>query len=52
MEQVNLQLTRTPYKKPTMKINPKIKNIFEFKMEDFELCDYVCHDAIKGEMAV
>ncbi|AXH15915.1 thymidylate synthase [Malaciobacter mytili] len=52
MEQVKLQLTRTPYEKPKMKINKNVKNINDFKMEDFELVDYVCHEAIKGEMAV
>lgn len=52
IEQVNLQLTRTPHKKPSMKINPNIKNIFDFKMEDFELIDYICDESIKGEMAV
>ncbi|WP_428023439.1 thymidylate synthase [Arcobacter sp.] len=52
MEQVNLQLTRTPHKKPTMKINPNIKDINDFKMEDFELVDYICDEPIKGEMAV
>ncbi len=52
MQQVNLQLTRTPYEKPKMKINKNVKNINDFKMQDFELVDYVCHEAIKGEMAV
>ncbi|MGB1226838.1 MAG: thymidylate synthase [Poseidonibacter sp.] len=52
MEQVNLQLTRTPYKKPSMKINPDIKDINDFKMSDFELIDYVCDESIKAKMAV
>jgi thymidylate synthase len=52
MEQVKLQLTRTPYKKPTMKINPQIKDINGFKMEDFELLNYECDEPIKAEMAV
>ncbi|PPK61660.1 thymidylate synthase [Malaciobacter marinus] len=52
MEQVKLQLTRTPYEKPEMKINKDIKNINDFKMSDFELVNYKCHEAIKGEMAV
>lgn len=52
IEQVNLQLSRTPHKKPTMKINPDIKSIFDFKMDDFELCDYVCDEPIKAVMAV
>ncbi|MGA1932849.1 thymidylate synthase [Arcobacter sp. YIC-464] len=52
MEQVNLQLSRTPHKKPTMKINLDIKDINDFKMEDFELVDYVCDEPIKAVMAV
>ncbi len=52
VEQVNLQLSRTPYKKPRMKINPEVKDINDFKMEDFELLDYVCDEAIKAKMAV
>lgn len=52
IEQANLQISREPYKKPTMKINKDIKNIFDFKMEDFELCDYEAHPHIKGVMAV
>ena len=50
--QVNLQLTREPYKKPSMKINPDIKNIEDFKMEDFELVGYESHESIKAKMAV
>lgn len=52
LEQVNLQLTREPYKLPTMKINNDSKNILDFKYEDFELVDYKCHPRIKGEVAV
>ena len=51
-DQVNLQLSRTPYKKPTMKINAEIKDINDFKMSDFELIDYVCDESIKAVMAV
>lgn len=51
-DQVKLQLTREPFKKPTMKINPNVKDINDFKMEDFELVGYECHEAIKGQMAV
>ncbi|MGB5792329.1 thymidylate synthase [Poseidonibacter sp.] len=50
--QVKLQLTREPLALPTMKINPDIKNIEDFKMEDFELIGYESHEAIKGQMAV
>jgi thymidylate synthase len=52
MEQVKLQLTREPFPLPTMKINPEIKNIFDFKFEDFELVGYQAHPHIKGEVAV
>lgn len=40
IEQVKLQLTRTPKTPPIMKINPDVKNIFDFKYEDFELVEY------------
>ena len=52
MDQVNLQLSRTPHKLPTMKINPNIKDINDFKMEDFELINYECDEPIKAIMAV
>ena len=52
MDQVNLQLSRTPYKKPTMKINAEIKDINDFKMSDFELLDYKCDESIKAVMAI
>lgn len=52
LEQVNLQLSREPRPLPTMHINPDIKNIFDFKFEDFRLDNYNPHDAIKGIVAV
>lgn len=52
MEQVKLQLTRKPYTLPTMKLNPVVKNIFDFKYEDFTLENYQSHPAIKAEVAV
>jgi thymidylate synthase len=52
LEQVDLQLSRTPRKLPTMKINPEVKDIFGFKYEDFELVDYEPHPHIKGEVSV
>jgi thymidylate synthase len=52
MDQVNLQLSRTPYKLPSMKINPAVKDINDFKMSDFELVNYVCDEPIKAVMAV
>ena len=51
-EQAELQLSRTPKKLPTMKMNPNIKDIFEFTFEDFELLDYDPHPHIKGAVAV
>lgn len=50
--QAKLQLSRTPFSAPTMKINKDIKSIFDFKMEDFELQDYESHESIKAKMAV
>ena len=52
MEQVQLQLTREPRSLPQMKINPDVKNIFDFKFEDFELTDYDPHPHIKGIVSV
>jgi thymidylate synthase len=52
MEQVKLQLSREARKLPKMKLNPEIKDIFEFKFEDFILEDYNPHPAIKGKVAV
>ncbi|MFP4098619.1 MAG: thymidylate synthase [Alphaproteobacteria bacterium] len=51
-EQVRLQLSRTPHPLPQMKINPDIKNIFEFKYEDFELVNYTHEPPIKAPVAV
>lgn len=51
-DQVKLQLSRRPYPLPQMKINPDIKDIDDFKFEDFELVNYQCHPAIKGDVAV
>ena len=52
MEQIKLQLSREPRKLPTMKINPNVKSIYDFKYEDFELEGYDPHPAIKGVVAV
>ena len=51
-EQAELQLTRKPFALPQMKINPSIKNIFDFKFEDFELLNYQSHPGIKAPVAV
>jgi len=52
IEQVKLQLTREPRELPTMKINPNVKNIFEFQYEDFSLENYHPHPPIKGVVSV
>lgn len=52
MEQVKLQLSRDFYPLPTMKINPAVKDIFEFKFEDFTLENYQSHPGIKAPVAV
>ena len=52
LEQVREQLSRAPRHLPTMKINPDVKSIFDFKYEDFELSDYDPHPHIKGVVAV
>ena len=51
-EQAKLQLTRTPFPLPTMKINSEVKDIFGFKFEDFSLEGYQSHPAIKAPVAV
>jgi thymidylate synthase len=52
IDQAKLQLKRKPYKLPKMKINPKVKSIFKFKFEDFELVDYESHPPIKAQISV
>jgi thymidylate synthase len=52
MEQTDLQLSREPRPLPTMRLNPDVKNIFDFKYEDFELLNYDPHPHIKGVVAV
>jgi thymidylate synthase len=51
-EQAKLQLSRTPFPLPTMKINPAVKDIFGFKFEDFTLENYQSHPGIKAPVAV
>ena len=52
IEQAKLQLTRTPRRLPTMKINPDVKSIFDFKYEDFTLEDYDPYEHIKATVSV
>lgn len=52
LEQINKQLTRTPRELPTMKINPNVKSIYDFKYDDFELENYNPYKGIKGKVAV
>ncbi len=52
LEQAKLQLSRTPKPLPKMKINPEIKSIFDFEIEDFELMEYEFHPHIKAEVAI
>jgi thymidylate synthase len=52
LDQAREQLTRKPYALPTMRLNPDVKNIFEFKYEDFKLENYQAHPTIKAEIAV
>jgi thymidylate synthase len=52
LEQVDLQLSRDLRSLPVMKLNPSVKNIFEFNFEDFELIEYDPHPHIKGIVAV
>lgn len=52
IEQAKLQLTREPRPLPKMLINPEVKNIFDFKYEDFTLVDYNPHPHIAGKVSV
>lgn len=52
LEQVNSQLQREPKKLPTLKLNPKIKSLFDFHFEDINLENYEPHPPIKGKVAV
>ena len=51
-DQVDLQLTREPRPLPVMKLNPDVKSVFDFRIEDFELCGYDPWPAIKAPVAV
>jgi thymidylate synthase len=51
-EQAELQMSRTPKALPTMRINPEVKSIFDFKFEDFTLENYQADSSIKAPIAV
>lgn len=52
IEQAKLQLSRTPYPLPTMLLNPEIKDLFDFRYEDFTLQNYQSHPHIKAPVAI
>ncbi|MBU0912288.1 MAG: thymidylate synthase [Gammaproteobacteria bacterium] len=52
MEQVNEQLSRTPHPLPQMQLNPTVKDIFGFTIDDFQLVNYLAHPAIKAPIAI
>jgi thymidylate synthase len=52
LEQAQLQLTREPKLVPTLKMNPDVKSVFDFKFEDFEFVGYDPHPSIKAPIAV
>jgi thymidylate synthase len=52
IEQVKLQLTRQPMPLPELKLNPAIKNIFDFTFDDIQLLNYNAHPHIKGDISV
>ena len=52
LEQARLQLTRTPRARPTMVLNPEVKDLFDFRFEDFTLEIYDPHPHIKARVSV
>jgi len=52
LEQVKLQLSRTPKPLPQIQINSNVSSIFDYQYTDFELLNYQPHPHIKGEIAV
>lgn len=52
IEQTEEQLSRTPYKRPQMKLNPAVRDLFEFTGDDFELVNYEAHPHIKAAVSV
>lgn len=52
LEQVRLQLSREPYPLPQLQLKRKPASIFDYRFDDFEILNYQCHPAIRGEVAV
>ena len=52
IEQAKLQLRRTPYELPILKINRKVNDVFSFEYNDFEILNYKSHPHISAEIAV
>ncbi|MEM1410772.1 MAG: thymidylate synthase [Pseudomonadota bacterium] len=52
MDQVRTQLSREPYPRPVMRLNPDVRSLWDFRFEDFELIDYRAHPPIKAPIAV
>lgn len=52
LEQADLQLSRTPFPSPVMRLNPERKSVFDFRYEDFTLEGYQAHPAIRAPIAV
>ncbi len=52
LQQAELQLSRQPFALPRMHINPRVKSIFDFRLEDFTLQNYRCHAHITAPIAV
>ena len=51
-DQAALQLSRQPMELPSLRLNPEIKNIFDFKFEDIDIVNYQSHPHIKAQVAV
>ena len=52
LEQTELQLSREPFARPTMRLNPEVKDIFGFRIDDFTLENYQSHPHIKAPVAI
>jgi thymidylate synthase len=52
LEQVDLQLSRQPFPRPRMKLNPEVHSLFDFRYEDFQLIDYQYHPRIVAPIAI